>query len=85
MILVMNKPARTYLILSLTLIASVLTLPAKRLQGKLVRVGDGYSATSVNAAVFRGSSLATHGDTQYIGYYIRTVESSGRWRESSRD
>lgn len=32
-------------------------------------VGEGYSATSVNAAVFRGSSLVTHADTQYIAYY----------------
>ncbi len=37
--------------------------------GRLVEVGDGYAATSVNTAVFRGSSLATHGDTQYISYY----------------
>lgn len=69
MITVMNKAARTYLILSLTLIASVLTLSAKGLQGKMVKVGEGYAATSVNTAVFRGSSLATHGDTQYIAYY----------------
>ena len=69
MIPVMNKAARTYFILSFTLIASVLTLSAKDLKGKLVKVGDGYSATSVNTAVFRGSSLATHGDTQYIAYY----------------
>ncbi|MDE5813234.1 MAG: BNR repeat-containing protein [Muribaculaceae bacterium] len=38
-------------------------------KGKLVAVGDGYAATSVNTAVFRGSALATHGDTQYIAYY----------------
>ncbi len=42
---------------------------AKEIDGKLVKVGDGYSATSVNTAVFRGSSLATHGNTQYIAYY----------------
>lgn len=35
----------------------------------LVDVGEGYSATSVNTAVFRGSSLVTHGDTQYTAYY----------------
>lgn len=34
-----------------------------------VPVGEGYCRTSVNAAVFRGSSLATHGDTQYVSYY----------------
>ena len=38
-------------------------------EGRLVNVGDGYAATSVNTTVFRGSSLATHGDTQYIAYY----------------
>lgn len=41
----------------------------KGIEGRLVKVGDGYAATSVNTAVFRGSSLATHGDTQYIAYY----------------
>ncbi len=35
----------------------------------LKEVGEGYAATSVNTAVFRGSSLATHGDTQYVSYY----------------
>lgn len=37
--------------------------------GNLVLAGKGYSQTSVNTAVFRGSSLATHGDEQYISYY----------------
>jgi len=36
---------------------------------KLVPAGEGFSQTSVNTAVFRGSSLATHGDYQYISYY----------------
>lgn len=35
----------------------------------LVKVGDGYAATSVNTAVFRGSSVATYGDIQYVSYY----------------
>ena len=35
----------------------------------LKEVCEGYAATSVNTAVFRGSSLATHGDTQFISYY----------------
>ncbi len=35
----------------------------------LLKVGEGYAATSVNAAVFRGSSLVSHADTQYIAYY----------------
>ncbi len=48
--------------------ASAIALP-KNPAGRLVKVGDGYAATSVNTAVFRGSSLVTHGDTQYISYY----------------
>ena len=36
---------------------------------RLVEVGEGYAATSVNTAVFRGSFIATHGDTQYVSYY----------------
>jgi len=35
----------------------------------LSKVGEGYCKTSVNTAVFRGSSVATHGDCQYIAYY----------------
>lgn len=36
---------------------------------RLVPVAEGYSSTSVNNAVFRNSSLFTHGDTQYIAFY----------------
>ena len=36
---------------------------------QLVRVGEGYSSTSVNTTVFRNSPLVTDGDTQYISYY----------------
>ena len=36
---------------------------------QLVKVGDGYSSTSVNTTVFRNSSLVTDGDVQYISYY----------------
>ena len=36
---------------------------------QLVRVGEGYSNTSVNTTVFRNSPLVTDGDTQYISYY----------------
>ena len=32
-------------------------------------VGLGYSATSVNTAVFRANSLTSRGDTQYICFY----------------
>lgn len=40
-----------------------------RAWGQLVEVGYGYSATSVNTAVFRNSSLVTDGNVQYISYY----------------
>lgn len=36
---------------------------------RLVEVGEGYSQTSVNTAVFRNNSLVTSGDGQYIAYY----------------
>lgn len=36
---------------------------------KLVPVGEGYSGTSVNTAVFRNSSLVTFGNSQYVAYY----------------
>lgn len=36
---------------------------------KLSDVGVGYSATSVNAAVFRNSSMVTFGKQQYVSYY----------------
>ena len=65
----MKKTIGVSVILILMLIASVSSLSAERIEGRLVKVGDGYAATSVNTAVFRGSSLATHGDTQYIAYY----------------
>lgn len=35
----------------------------------LSRVGDGYCRTSVNTAVFRGSSVVSHDDSQYVAYY----------------
>lgn len=38
-------------------------------KSSLLPAGEGFSQTSVNTAVFRGSSVATHGDTQYISYY----------------
>ncbi len=36
---------------------------------RLVEVGEGYSGTSVNTAVFRTNSVVTHGDCQYVAYY----------------
>lgn len=55
------------------LIGLVGLYPAAQAQGavgsRLVKVGDGYSQTSVNTTVFRNNSLVTHGDEQYISYY----------------
>lgn len=68
------------------ILAIVCTLPAVMAQ-RLSYVGDGYAGTSVNTAVFRCSSLATHGEWQYISYYDadgcvvvgRRRGDSGRW------
>ena len=64
----MNRNSGKY-ILAAFVVLPYLFSSGKNIEGKLVKVGDGYAATSVNTAVFRGSSLATHGDTQYIAYY----------------
>ncbi len=64
----MNRAISKYLVLTL-LVAGNLLASAGVFLWKLGEVDDGYAATSVNTAVFRGSSLATHGDTQYISYY----------------
>ncbi|MCH5222360.1 MAG: BNR repeat-containing protein [Muribaculaceae bacterium] len=41
----------------------------KKIHARLIKVGKGYARTSVNTSIFRKSSLATHGSTQYIAYY----------------
>lgn len=61
---------RYTIIFSVSLFIAALTSGCRSTSDvSLVDVGKGYSATSVNTAVFRGSSLVTHGDTQYIAYY----------------
>ena len=65
----MEKGIRKYAVSALMLAAVGLSVYAEGVGGKLIEVGEGYAATSVNTAVFRGSSLATHDDTQYIAYY----------------
>ena len=55
---------------------------------RLVKVGDGYSSTSVNTTVFRNSSLVTDGGVQYISYYkcsrcTQCHQYDGRWRRLS--
>jgi hypothetical protein len=55
------------------LILILLTLLFLPLRGQtLVPVGTGYSATSVNAAIFRTNSVATHEGLQYVAYYDST-------------
>lgn len=36
---------------------------------KVTQVADGYSATSVNTTIFRGSALTSHGNYQYVAFY----------------
>lgn len=36
---------------------------------RLVKAGEGFARTSVNTAVFRGSSVISHGDSQYVSFY----------------
>ncbi len=65
----MYRAIRKQISIAMVAVATSLPLSAEGLTGKLSEVGEGYAATSVNTAVFRGSSLATHGDTQYISFY----------------
>lgn len=65
----MNRAKVKYAVLTILMVAFGLVVYAKSPKAHLKEVGEGYAATSVNTAVFRGSSLATHGDTQYISYY----------------
>lgn len=54
---------------TLTLLSSCHSGQQEVVYPRLVEVGMGYSSNSVNATVFRNSSVATLGDTQYIAYY----------------
>ncbi len=56
-------------ILIFALMTFVLDVLANTPEVVLVPVGEGYAATSVNTAVFRGGSIVTHRDIQYISYY----------------
>ncbi len=58
-----------YIAIALVIASSCLSAYSKDLKGRLSEVGNAYAATSVNTAVFRGNSLASHGDMQYISYY----------------
>ena len=50
-------------------LSASLTANAYDREVKMSHVGDGYSKTSVNTAVFRGNSVITHDGTQYVSYY----------------
>lgn len=53
--------------------ASVAAFPSgfktKPLKTRLSMVGNGWSGTSVNTAVFRTNSVASRGNVQYVAYY----------------
>lgn len=65
----MKRFALKLFVIAVSLFFSSVSVPAAGLSTKLVKIGEGYAATSVNTAVFRGSSIATHGDIQYAAYY----------------
>ncbi len=65
----MRRDITKYFLIAFLIAIVSFSMSSERMKGKLREVGEGYAATSVNTAVFRGSSLATHGDTQYISYY----------------
>ena len=48
---------------------NVETPGVNNLSSKLTEVGEGYARTSVNTAVFRGSSVVTHGNNQFTSFY----------------
>lgn len=55
--------------LVLTLLTSCRPKPQEVQYPRFIAAGTGYSNNSVNATVFRNSSVATFGNTQYIAYY----------------
>lgn len=52
-----------------TLLATAVTTAGAEGTSRLSAIADGYSSTSVNAAIFRANSLATYGDKQYACFY----------------
>lgn len=51
------------------LLFSGISLVSNALEPRLTPVGEGYCRTSVNAAVFRGSSIVSNDSVQYVSYY----------------
>lgn len=69
---IFRKPLALVACTAMAMALATPAYPASSLPGKdvrLVKAGDAYSRTSVNTAVFRGSSVISHGDSQYISYY----------------
>lgn len=53
----------------LFLLLTILTGYSSAFAQRLIKIGKGYSSTSVNTTVFRNSSLVTFGSSQYTAYY----------------
>lgn len=53
----------------LTFIAFALCMPCITSAQKLVKIGKGYSGTSINTTVFRNNSVVTHKNLQFACYY----------------
>lgn len=51
------------------LLFSGISLVSNALVPRLTSIGEGYCRTSVNAAVFRGSSIVSNDSVQYVSYY----------------
>ncbi|MDO4497046.1 MAG: BNR repeat-containing protein [Bacteroidales bacterium] len=57
-----------FTLLSLIFLTACSSKP-EEVSARLIEVGTGFSSTSVNTTVFRNSSVATLGQTQFIAYY----------------
>ena len=51
------------------IISFILLLSVYAVAQQLVKVGDGYSCTSVNTTIFRNNSIVTHNNHQFISFY----------------
>lgn len=52
-----------------TLLICALWSCTNSIKCRLIAVGEGYSETSVNGAIFRNNSIISSGNEQYIAYY----------------
>jgi hypothetical protein len=76
------------IIFSLVLVA-VVSFVSRGASPHLSEVGLGYSATSVNTAIFRANSVTTHEGRQYVAYYdpdgyvtlaVRSLADGDHWQ-----